>query len=150
MGERGLGYRLRNKYNRGRPLFNGRANRVPKRVFLAPLRIDHNPMPGETEGWFGIMMEKTTIGERIAYGAATEPFGLGEERLQHVHIIGQSGAGKSTLMANMVLADIHEGRGVALIDPHGELASLVLERIPPWRTHHVLYVNPQDEPIPCR
>ena len=51
--------------------------------------------------------------------------------------------GKSTLLSNLILDDIHQGRGCCLIDPHGDLAEFVLERIPKHRTHHVLYINPQ-------
>jgi hypothetical protein len=30
--------------------------------------------------------------------------------------------GKSTLLENMIIDDIRKGRGVAVIDPHGDLA----------------------------
>lgn len=82
------------------------------------------------------------VGLRHAYGGET-PFGIGlPERRQHVYVIGQTGAGKSTLLRNLVMQDIEAGRGVALIDPHGDLAAEVLEQIPPWRTGDVVYFDP--------
>lgn len=64
------------------------------------------------------------------------------ERRQHVHVIGQTGTGKSTLLRNLILQDIDAGRGVGLIDPHGDLASDVLEHIPARRINDVAYFDP--------
>jgi len=69
-------------------------------------------------------------------------------RRQHVYAIGQTGAGKSTLLRNMILQDIECGRGVALVDPHGDLALDILDEIPPWRTGDVVYFDPAaDDPL---
>ena len=82
------------------------------------------------------------VGLRHEYGGE-RPFALGvSERRQHVYAIGQTGAGKSTLLRNLIMQDIEAGRGVALIDPHGDLASDILEQIPPWRTGDVVYFDP--------
>jgi hypothetical protein len=35
-----------------------------------------------------------------------------EDRRRHVYLIGQTGTGKTTLLRNLILQDIHEGRGV--------------------------------------
>ena len=91
-------------------------------------------------------MEKETnhvyVGHRHEWGGDI-PFGLEpRSRRQHVYVIGQTGAGKSTLLRNLILQDIEAGRGVALIDPHGDLASEILEHIPPFRTDDVVYFNP--------
>ncbi len=43
------------------------------------------------------------------------------ERLQQTKIIGETGAGKSTMLLKMILRDIHAGRGVCVLDPHGDL-----------------------------
>ena len=61
-----------------------------------------------------------------------------------MYIIGQTGSGKSTLIRNLILQDIEDGRGVALIDPHGDLAADILEHIPPRRTNDVVYFDPAD------
>src|SRR2546423_13869638 len=82
------------------------------------------------------------VGERNQWGA-NSPFGIGlHERRQHVYVIGQTGTGKSTLLRNLILQDIEAGRGVALIDPHGDLAAEILEHIPSWRTDDVVYFDP--------
>src|SRR5712672_2508665 len=88
------------------------------------------------------------FGQRHEWGGDT-PFGLGvEERRQHVYVIGQTGTGKSTLLRNLILQDIEAGRGVGLVDPHGDLAHEVLDHIPSWRAEDVVYFDPgaQDPP----
>jgi energy-coupling factor transporter ATP-binding protein EcfA2 len=82
------------------------------------------------------------IGHRHEWGGEA-PFGLDVPgRRQHVYVLGQKGAGKSTLLRNLLLQDIEAGRGVALIDPHGDLATDILEQIPSWRTGEVVYFDP--------
>ena len=49
-----------------------------------------------------------------------------EQRGTHMHVVGASGTGKSTFLEYMIRQDIAEGRGLCLIDPHGELAEKVL------------------------
>jgi hypothetical protein len=88
------------------------------------------------------------IGVRHAWGGL-EPFGLAcADRRQHVYAIGKSGTGKSTMLKNMILQDIVAGRGVGVLDPHGDLAEDILDHIPPWRTDHVVYFNPADFEYP--
>jgi hypothetical protein len=64
------------------------------------------------------------------------------DRGQHVYVIGQTGTGKSTLLRNLILQDIEAGRGVGLIDPHGDLAQEILDHIPARRTDDVVYFDP--------
>jgi hypothetical protein len=72
-------------------------------------------------------------------------FGLRhEDRFQHTYIIGQTGTGKSTLLKNMAVQDIEAGRGLAVVDPHGEFVDELLETIPEERMDDVLYFNPVD------
>lgn len=86
--------------------------------------------------------EKIIIGERNELRRLV-PFGIShEDRRQHVYVIGKSGTGKSTLLHNMILQDIYAGRGVGLIDPHGDLAEEILARIPSWRVEDVVYFDP--------
>ncbi len=54
-----------------------------------------------------------------------------EDRMRHTFILGQTGTGKSTLMESMILQDMRAGRGLAVIDPHGEMVDSILGRIPP-------------------
>ncbi|PJC38010.1 hypothetical protein CO045_02485 [Candidatus Peregrinibacteria bacterium CG_4_9_14_0_2_um_filter_41_14] len=66
------------------------------------------------------------------------------DRSRHFYVVGKTGMGKSTLLLNMLEADIKAGRGVALIDPHGDLVEQVLSRIPKERINDVVYINPSD------
>jgi len=66
------------------------------------------------------------------------------DRRLHAYIIGKTGTGKSTFIENMIFDDIREGRGVAVVDPHGQLIDHVLEFIPEDRIQDVVYFNPAD------
>lgn len=66
------------------------------------------------------------------------------DRRRHFYAVGQTGTGKSVLLQEMIRQDIENGEGVALIDPHGDLAEKVLELIPPHRVEDVIYLNPTD------
>lgn len=66
------------------------------------------------------------------------------ERRRHVFITGQTGVGKSTLIQNIVAQDIANGHGVALLDPHGDLSSAVLDFIPGNRVDDVIIIDPTD------
>ena len=67
-----------------------------------------------------------------------------EERERHVYILGGSGNGKTTMMKSAIIADIKAGKGVAVIDPHGDLAESILKYIPEERIKDVIYFNPRD------
>ena len=67
-----------------------------------------------------------------------------KNRRGHIYIIGKTGTGKSTLIENMTISDINNGYGVALIDPHGDMAEEILDYIPKKRIKDVIYFNPAD------
>ncbi len=71
-----------------------------------------------------------------------------DDRRRHMYVIGKTGMGKSTLMENMIIEDVRAGRGVAVVDPHGELAEKVLKFIPDYRVEDVVYFNPADTDHP--
>lgn len=71
-----------------------------------------------------------------------------DDRRRHMYIIGKTGMGKSTLQENMIVEDIRAGRGVALVDPHGDLAEKVIQFIPKSRINDVIYFNPGDTEHP--
>jgi len=76
-------------------------------------------------------------------------FGIKEKnRRGHMYIIGKTGTGKSTLIENMVISDIEAGNGLALIDPHGDLAEDILHFVPKRRIDDVIYFNPADMEYP--
>lgn len=44
-----------------------------------------------------------------------------EDRNSHFYVVGGTGVGKSKFLQYLVMQDIFEGRGVGVIDPHGDL-----------------------------
>src|ERR1700694_1589393 len=71
-----------------------------------------------------------------------------EERERHVYIVGKSGSGKSTFLFNLAMGDISRGEGVAVIDPHGDLALDILQAIPRSRVNDVCYPDVTDDEQP--
>ena len=54
------------------------------------------------------------------------PFGLKQaDRLSHLYALGKTGVGKSTLLETLARQDFEQGRGLCMIDPHGDLAELM-------------------------
>jgi hypothetical protein len=66
------------------------------------------------------------------------------DRRQHVYVVGQTGTGKTTLLKTMILSDIEAGRGLAVIDPHGDLYEEMLAQIPESRINDVVLFDPSD------
>jgi predicted DNA-binding transcriptional regulator AlpA len=71
-----------------------------------------------------------------------------EVRVRHMHLIGTSGSGKSTLLLNMIVQDIRNGDGLAVLDPHGDLIDHILGHIPEERIADVVLLDPSDEDYP--
>jgi hypothetical protein len=63
----------------------------------------------------------------------------------HVHLLGSTGSGKSTAMTHVILADIRACRGVVVIDPKGDLALDVLDRLPASVADRIVIIDP-DQP----
>ena len=84
------------------------------------------------------------VGESIHHGVHT-PIGLTEpERERHLYIIGGTGNGKTTLLQYQIVQDMQSGKGVAIVDPHGDMAETLLRHVPPERINDVVYFNPDD------
>src|ERR1017187_6609913 len=78
-----------------------------------------------------------------------QSFGIKDkDRLGHIYVIGKTGTGKSTLLENMAISDIERGNGLCLIDPHGDIATDILNYIPHDRIEDVIYFNPADIEYP--
>jgi len=67
-----------------------------------------------------------------------------EDRRRHLYIIGQTGTGKSNLITNMAVADIKKGKGLAVLDPHGDLIENILGLVPQSRFEDVIFFDPGD------
>jgi CxxC-x17-CxxC domain-containing protein len=71
-----------------------------------------------------------------------------DDRRRHMYFIGKTGMGKSTILENMIVEDIRAGRGVTVVDPHGDLAEKIIDYIPTNRINDVIYFNPADMDYP--
>lgn len=67
-----------------------------------------------------------------------------EDRRRHIYTIGQTGTGKTTLLLNMAIQDIQAGKGIAVLDPHGDLIDDILGLIPENRQQDVIVFDPGD------
>jgi len=95
--------------------------------------------------------EDISIFGTLNYKDRKEKYGIHtKDRERHLYIIGKSGTGKSTLIKNLVIDDIRNGKGVALIDPHGDSVEEVLNFIPSNRINDVIYINPFDRERPIQ
>lgn len=72
-----------------------------------------------------------------------------EHRERHIYIVGKSGSGKTNLLRNLILQDIHAGRGVGVIAPEAEmLTEELLPFVPNYRIQDVIYCDPSDPECP--
>ncbi|MEX1061624.1 MAG: type IV secretory system conjugative DNA transfer family protein, partial [Patescibacteria group bacterium] len=79
---------------------------------------------------------QTTFRERLTkFGIKNHT----DDRRKHMYLIGKTGTGKSTIFKNMIVQDIQNGEGVAVLDPHGDLVKDLLDFIPPERIKDVVY-----------
>jgi len=77
------------------------------------------------------------------------PFGIKKlDRRRHMYLLGKTGTGKSTLLKNMIIGDILDGNGLAVLDPHGDLVEEILDIIPEHRIKDVVYLDPSDIEYP--
>ncbi|MFC1600245.1 type IV secretory system conjugative DNA transfer family protein [Patescibacteria group bacterium] len=97
----------------------------------------------------GELADELTMIGKTNFRGIQKTFGIkGLDRRRHVYIIGKTGMGKTTLLENMIFSDIQAGKGVAVIDPHGDLAESVLEFVPANRTNDVILFDPSDRDFP--
>ncbi len=79
------------------------------------------------------------------FRSTNQPFGIKDkDRLAHIFCIGKTGVGKSTLLQNMAVSDIEKGKGLCVIDPHGDVSEFLLHQIPEYRKKDLIYFNPAD------
>jgi hypothetical protein len=70
------------------------------------------------------------------------------DRGRHLYIIGQTGTGKSKLLNLLTLSDLYHNEGLAIVDPHGDFATDMLQYVPEHRLKDVIYFNPTDRDFP--
>src|SRR5213594_3882269 len=89
--------------------------------------------------------EILTMLGRIGFRDDRRRFGIKQaDRRAHTYIIGKTGTGKSTLLENLARQDIESGRGLALLDPHGDLVERLVEAMPEKRKPDCIYFNVPD------
>ena len=95
--------------------------------------------PGE-----GIFAGGTHIGYSSHAGERRKVYISEHLESSHVHVLGLPRMGKSCLMEHESCEDVEHGHGIAIIDPHGDLAENVLCRIKEKWLDRVIYFNPGD------
>jgi hypothetical protein len=89
-------------------------------------------------------LSDTMLG-RIRFRDDRRTFGMElDARRRSLYVVGKTGMGKSALLHNIVRGDIEANRGVALIDPHGDLAEAVLDSVPARHTNDVVHFDAGD------
>lgn len=89
-------------------------------------------------------MEGILIGHNYYRGESKEVRIKNEDRFRHFYVIGQTGTGKSSVMQVMIRQDLKEGKGLCIVDPHGQLIEDIIPFIPRERADDVIYFNPAD------
>jgi len=84
------------------------------------------------------------LGQNSYHGETTDLGLTAIERQRHVYIIGGTGNGKTTMLEYAIVQDMQKGKGIAVLDPHGDLAETLLRHIPENRIKDVIYLNPDD------
>jgi hypothetical protein len=88
------------------------------------------------------------LGNSHFRGIARPVFIEREDRRRHTYIIGKTGTGKTEFLKTMIMQDINNGEGLAVIDPHGDLIEDVLRMMPPSRAEEVILFDPSDTDRP--
>ncbi|MFH1255081.1 MAG: type IV secretion system DNA-binding domain-containing protein [bacterium] len=95
------------------------------------------------------MPEEITAFAETNFRNQCRQFGIKtDDRRRHMYLIGKTGMGKSTILENMIVDDIRAGRGIMVVDPHGDLAEKIVDYIPASRVNDVIYFNPADIDYP--
>ena len=89
------------------------------------------------------------LGDNISQGETTPVYLAYPDRVTHINIVGKTRVGKTTLLHHLIHQDIAEGKGVGVIDPHGDLIRAILETsIPPEREDDVVLFDLADSDHP--
>jgi CxxC-x17-CxxC domain-containing protein len=95
------------------------------------------------------MSQEVAVFAKTTFRNQYKKFGIKtDDRRRHMYFIGKTGMGKSTVLENMIVNDILAGHGLAVVDPHGDLAEKIMEYIPKNRINDLVYFNPSDIEYP--
>lgn len=96
----------------------------------------------------GLPQSGVQLGDNVYRGISTPVYVADDDRRRHLYLIGQTGTGKTTLFLNMIVQDMAAGRGVGVVDPHGDLIEDLLLHIPSERQQDVILFDPRDTEHP--
>lgn len=82
------------------------------------------------------------LGDNIYRGERKKIFLSHEDRFRHFYVIGQTGTGKSSILSVMARQDLQNGRGMAVLDPHGDFANGLLDFVPKERAEDLIFFDP--------
>jgi hypothetical protein len=71
-----------------------------------------------------------------------------EQREKHTYIIGKTGTGKTTMLKASIYQDMLSGKGLAVLDPHGDMFHELLAIVPEHRRKDVVVFDPSDDEYP--
>lgn len=84
-----------------------------------------------------------------AFGGEVQEIGMTlEQRQKHTYIIGKTGTGKTTLLKSSIYQDMFNGKGLAVLDPHGDMFRELLSIVPEKRRKDVVVFDPSDRDFP--
>jgi len=88
------------------------------------------------------------LGYNMHRGVRTEiPMQI-DDRFRHLYVIGQTGTGKSVFLESLIKQDIRNGKGICVVDPHGDLIESALSWVPRERADDVIVFDPADTERP--
>lgn len=143
-------YRYMPLFNRNASVFNSEElasmvhlpNKTVETHHIFWLKAKNSPAPAN------IPTTGTYLGKSV-YRGVTKPIFISEkDRQRHMYIVGKTGTGKSEFLKEMIMQDIRAGKGVAVIDPHGELVDDIMLLMPPSRAEDVIYFDPSNTDNP--
>jgi hypothetical protein len=96
------------------------------------------PPPDESQSDVSVFAEADFRESRVRFGIKQA------DRLAHTYVVGKTGTGKTTLIETLIRGDLKAGRGLALLDPHGDLLARVLQHVPEGRRGDVIHFDVPD------
>jgi hypothetical protein len=127
------------------PPANGTPRPAPARTILPGLRPQVPPITSGFNRGRQVSSLTTVIGTDEKTGEVTISQ---QAKQQGTYIVGVNGTGKTTLVENMILSDIRQGLGVAVVEPHGDLTAKILAGIPRHRLNDIIYLDVEDWEYP--
>jgi hypothetical protein len=86
---------------------------------------------------------------RNEFGGRSQDVGVTlAQRQKHTYVVGKTGTGKTTMLMSMIYQDMVNGKGLAVLDPHGDMFRQLLRMVPEHRRDDVVVFDPSDRDFP--